>query len=529
MNKALKGVLLTLMVFSVVWLATLWRWQTQEVDVGQTEILTHLLVLPAVLLLTLWLGMKIATQVRRSASAPAALPAQVAARPLEGTPAGMTDEAVRHFQMALVDSEVSLLAGDQATQVATAVLQRSVCPQLDEHLQDLDGNPVFTARMPDLELVLDDRQAPLPDGLPERTERARQLLTKVWRGLATRVLDTAEHAAWQALKPTRLADARTPIDQAPNHLAGVAQPRVDLGAAPAPQMLVGVLVPAVWTESQQQWWLGVAQDVWRELAQSWGEGLPWRMSWRLWPLQTPEALWSEVDRLALSWARQGAPQSLVVLAADSAVDEAAIEQRLGRGELFTALHQQGRVPGEGAAAVWLASPTWPGLATQELTALALSRPVWAERDKSADAHGRIGSQRLQQCLSEAMARSASSSLPTSEPVPQPTWVVVSDADHRPSRTSELYESLTEVVPELDPSTSVYRLGDACGDLGLASALSPVAVAHGLLRQQLEQAEEGVSPQALAVHVQSPLTRVVVALKRWPFHEAVNQEAVKRVG
>ncbi|HRH30302.1 MAG TPA: hypothetical protein PKV17_16090, partial [Aquabacterium sp.] len=70
MNKALKGVLLTLMVFSVVWLATLWRWQTQEVDVGQTEILTHLLVLPAVLLLTLWLGMKIATQVRRSASAP---------------------------------------------------------------------------------------------------------------------------------------------------------------------------------------------------------------------------------------------------------------------------------------------------------------------------------------------------------------------------------------------------------------------------------------------------------------------------
>ena len=111
-----------------------------------------------------------------------------------------------------------------------------------------------------------------------------------------------------------------------------------------------MVVPAVWTESQQQWWLGVAQDVWRELAQSWGEGLPWRMSWRLWPLQTPEALWSEVDRLALSWARQGAPQSLVVLAADSAVDEAAIEQRLGRGELFTALHQQGRVPGEGAAA-----------------------------------------------------------------------------------------------------------------------------------------------------------------------------------
>ena len=34
---------------------------------------------------------------------------------------------------------------------------------------------------------------------------------------------------------------------------------------------------------------------------------------------------------------------------------------------------------------------------------------------------------------------------------------------------------------------------------------------------------------LVVNVQSPLTLVVVALKRWPAREAVNQEAVKRVG
>lgn len=526
MNKALKGVLLTLMVFSVVWLATLWRWQTQDVDVGQTEILTHLLVLPAVLLLTLWLGIKIADQVRRSATAPAASGPQIASRAAgaaQGSQAGITEEAIRHFQMALLDSEVSLLAGDQASQIAAAVFQRSVWPQLDEHLQDLDGNPVFTARMPDLEPPLDDRRATLPEGLPERTERARQLLTKVWQGLASRVLDTAGQAAWQALKPSPLADEQRPSDLSPSHLAGVAQQRPVTGTALVPQMVVGVLVPAGWTESQQQWWLDITQDVWRELAQSWGDGLPWRMSWRLWPLQTPEAVWSEVDRLALSWARQGVPQSLLLLAADSAIDEAAIEQRLGRGELFTALHQQGRVPGEGAAALWLASPAWPGVGTQALSALALSRPVCAERDKSADAHGRIGTQLLQQCMAEAMARSSE------EAVPQPAWVVVSDADHRPSRTSELYESLTEVLPGLDPLTSVCRLGDGCGDLGLASALSPVAVAHGLLRQQLEQAEEGVSPQALVVHVQSPLTRVVVALKRWPFHEAVNQEAVKRVG
>ena len=52
-----------------------------------------------------------------------------------------------------------ILAGDQASQIAAAVFQRSVWPQLDEHLQDLDGNPVFTARMPDLEPPLDDVRA----------------------------------------------------------------------------------------------------------------------------------------------------------------------------------------------------------------------------------------------------------------------------------------------------------------------------------------------------------------------------------
>ena len=48
-------------------------------SVGATG-LTHLLVLPAVLLLTLWLGIKIADQVRRSATAPAASAPQIASR-----------------------------------------------------------------------------------------------------------------------------------------------------------------------------------------------------------------------------------------------------------------------------------------------------------------------------------------------------------------------------------------------------------------------------------------------------------------
>ena len=92
-----------------------------------------------------------------------------------------------------------------------------------------------------------------------------------------------------------------------------------------------------------------------------------------------------------------------MIAADSALDEAAIEQSQARGELFTSLHQQGRVPGEGAAALWLANAHWPTVAAPTepgFAPLRLMPAVQQLRARSADAQGRVNTQALAACLSE---------------------------------------------------------------------------------------------------------------------------------
>jgi hypothetical protein len=96
--------------------------------------------------------------------------------------------------------------------------------------------------------------------------------------------------------------------------------------------------------------------------------------------------------------------------------------------------------------------------------------------------------------------------------------VVADADHRASRTAELFEALQGVAPGLDPMLSVTRVGDACGDLGLASALVPMALAAGLVQQ------DDATGVTLAVHVQATHERMAVALLPWTWTPTSAQAA-----
>jgi F420-0:gamma-glutamyl ligase-like protein len=88
-------------------------------------------------------------------------------------------------------------------------------------------------------------------------------------------------------------------------------------------------------------------------------------------------------------------------------------------------------------------------------------------------------------------------------------VVVADADHRASRVTELFESLQEAMPGIDPMVSVACVGASCGELGMARAIAPTALACAALR-----AGEPPAAHALAMHLQSSHDRVVVALAPW---------------
>lgn len=63
MANVLKGLLLLLLITAMVWLSTLWRWQTTNTDPSGQDVVLHLVLLPlvltAALLVALWLGKKI--------------------------------------------------------------------------------------------------------------------------------------------------------------------------------------------------------------------------------------------------------------------------------------------------------------------------------------------------------------------------------------------------------------------------------------------------------------------------------------
>jgi len=288
------------------------------------------------------------------------------------------------------------------------------------------------------------------------------------------------------------------------HLSGVAasvnKAQVQARAALAPHLTVRLLLPAQWAASE------------RDAAVEWvrsqcGALLDWAQAhrakglhWQTEPIERPECLWEELDHQIVHWSRDPRPELLLILTVDSAVNEPSVERMQSVGELFTSSHQTGKVPGEAAAGLLLANEHWPLLAELDRPPVRMWRPARAMRDKSADAVGRVGAAVLGSALQQAVALNQAD---------KDRLLVVSDADHRASRTAELFEALQDVLPGVDPMLAITRVGDSCGDIGLARALVPAALACTALR-----VAEMPNQVAVATNVQSSHERVVVALASW---------------
>lgn len=514
MTQFLKAAVVWLTIGAVVWLFTIWRWQTTGYEASNADIVLHLVALPtllsAALLLALW-GVK---ALRSQAAKPVALtPAKASPANAGAQPGTETDAAKATMPYAWVLSEAAVLPVGPDVNSAWSSLQGAPPrPGLDAELQDLDGMPVFTARVSHVDVpqwldahgdLASAHVSPAgPLTCSEPVLRALALLEPVLREALAAVAQLVPDA------PVRVPSAPLASFGEPDgpgmkaHLSGVAAPvsAADVAAARAraPQLTVRLSLPHAWPALERQaavdWVRSQSGDLldWAEATGARG------VRWLIEPLDQPEALWDEVDRTLVQWSRQAQPELLLMLAVDSGVNEAHVERQQAIGELFTATHQNGRVPGEGAAALLLASPHWPGLDELTHAPIKLWQPARTRRDKSADAIGRLGSTALSAALKQACECSQAQA---------EHLLVVSDADHRASRTAELFEALQEASPGLDPMTQVTRVGEFCGDLGHARALTAAALACQALRQS-DSPEHAV---ALVAHVQSSHERVVVAL------------------
>ena len=512
MNRLLRASGLLLLVGALVWLATLWQWQTSGRDVSMADIVVQLLLLP-VLLVAAFLVAAWAIKRMRQPPVVASSSLGTAAAPTPSTP----PPEVSLPRAWVVAQAVNAPGADDVAALWRVVQGGDALPTLDPELTDAQGLPIFSGRGQQDDPIAEVLQAPdegastwptPADGLPWSVGALRAL----WRlkPVLAQLLE-ALHALPQADDPAQTTPGGRPelFEPASNHLSGVARAvtpaMVQAQADRAPVLTVRLILPAVWRDAE------------RDAAVNWvrvqaAEVLDWAKAQRAqgirWVTETlpePDQLWAELNQLLVQWSREARPQACLLLSCDSALDPDRVAQWEATGTLFTAQHQRGRVPGEAAAGALLVHHAWPGLdgPHPDHKPVCLLAPLQARRDKSADAVGRVGHQHLLALL-QATQRLAMPSGWTEE------LLLITDADHRASRVGELYEALQEAAPALDPDTQVMRLGSVCGDLGQARPVVMLALTAASLGQ------EPSWTTALAVLLHDARDRAVLPLVRsWP--------------
>ncbi len=470
MAKVWKAFALLLVITALVWLSTLWRWQSAKIDPSGTDVAIQLVALPLALTMALWFTIASFGRLRKYAAAPIAPTAAPSATSVSAEPAVSSAENERTASFAVLAATALVGAGSD-WQAAQASISSGDCkPKLDTELTDDDGLAVFTVRMPDvdassLEEPLDELTARLASQRPTESSEL-ELGADVKRSLA--------------LISQCLASLTESIDA---QLPSLAPPPVQRGtapsaSAPAPVMTIRIAVPPRWPLPIQQ------------LAREWIDGhfestliaglsaagqspamaktVHAAVQLHVHAVADAEAFWAVLDQQLLQWQRDRQPGLLLAIAAESGLSESRVMEMSAANALFSGANPNGFVLGEGAGALLLASPTWhpPEIANKPIARI--HRPSIRQRDKSADATGRISPVDATQTLTDALTASACEASAIEH--------LTSDCDHRASRKGEAYGALQELLPHLDPGTQVLLLGVGCGDIGIARLLACIALA-----------------------------------------------------
>ncbi|HET8870201.1 MAG TPA: hypothetical protein VFM48_07130 [Aquabacterium sp.] len=502
MSRFLKIFAIWVAVNAIVWLFTLWQWQQNTVDVGLSDIVVRLLIVPIALVLAWVLVLWGVQRLKEKAVSPSST---TGPSTTNGTPESADGMPSRLAHAWILDASVVTRLGADLASTWEQVRAAELRPGLDPTLQDYDGLPVFSARV--IDLVVDDQAHPSALESDERSSDLARRAIALAEPVMQQLMDTAllMHEQLEVVEeplPVQagVGSAAESFLEGKSHLSGMSRQRSS--AAPDENRQVSwhidLLLPAIWPEAVRAQVDARLQGRMDEFRQRVGESSPVR--WRVLEPDTPEVWWQTLDQQLRMWQSHASSEAWLTLAVDSAIDESIVDQWQAVGTLFTPRHQSGRIPGEAAAGVLFASPAlWSRLSVgwDGAEPVRLHRPICLKRDKSADAIGRVGPETLAEALSRALSAASLD--------PSVNLMVISDADHRASRTSELFEALHAVKPGVDPISHVLRAGEYLGDIGMANTLMSTALACAAVGA----GEQEVT--ALAAHVQSSHERVVVTL------------------
>jgi hypothetical protein len=448
MLKLLRSLFLMLFVTALVWAAVVWHWQHSARAVAPRDVIVYLVALPLVVIVGFvalrWAWRKAErSQASAARAASATSPTAVAAP----TPS----EQERLLALRVLGLGVVIPGADDAN----AALELTAEPptiKLDPHLRDRDGLGVFTRRCAALEPAeLGDAPSSLQGSPLARAlalgDRCVEALLQAW-----------PQAEDDAHTPDSAGSVKPP-NPLPLHLLWA----VDEHARSEERALVDRFVNA-------------RLPVWA--AQT--PGLAWQLE--LGPVRNGEALLLQAERRLVMAHRQGRDELVLVVAAQSLLDERVADRLDAEGRLFTAQRGQGVMLGEGGAALLLAPPplkieTAPSAARPAM----LSGPTLPElraqlhrlsaqrREKSADEAGRVTGDTLAETMRQALAV-----VPQLKPEALP--LAIADTDAQRSRVNELLQALQVALPGLQMAEQCRRIGLVAGCTGVASAPMALALA-----------------------------------------------------
>ncbi len=450
--RLIKPVLLACAVFITVWVLVIVYWQYTARMPSTSDIVLYLVVLPLALMLFYVVLRRILT-----ASPTAALPAMgatVAAGGAASSNAAAPDASQERLQMAVLAFALRTPRGSDADTVATAIGQAQT-PELVPELRDGEGFPVIAGRVEGLdenELREHLRESLQPageafdvDALPDDRLRAIHLMSDVLQELLGAAAEAIANAgdALSVRAPGRFVSSGSVIP----------------GPPAAPQLSLSLLLPGAWSESER-----VIATQWVQQRVREGDA---SQRWHVDCFKSDDGVsgMALLDRISLSLHREQRPALWIALAADSSVSEASIARWEADGLLYTATRRKGRVPGEAAAGLLLVRADDALLAPAQ--AVRLSRSASGQRDASVDTARTPDASLLDRFAQHLLA---TSSLDTA----QIDWVV-SDADHRTSRVTEVASLVQQRLPHV-PFENNLSVCATLGHLGAAADMSAVVLA-----------------------------------------------------
>ena len=443
--RLLRPLLICILTFATAWGVSITWWHTRNAMPTSLEVVSCLLVVPALLLSGFWVLRKLIDSFRT--------PAEIGIS--EGGPANEASVA-KHVQeetesarcaLSIIASAISTPVGDDCSDVWSFLAEGQMKQDLDEKFLEDIGSAVFAARCPTADI-----------------EAAKLLLS----GLQGQ--RTWEDSSWHESELRALSLLLNVCDQMVEALRDALA--CDEHSAQTAQLRVYAVIPASWAKAKHQ---QVDQIVASLLAPAFSRNAK-RLSVVVHSSAKGAETLSLLDKLQVQMDIEKSRDFVLVLAIDSAIDSSLVEQWLSNGSILSAQTKGELIPGEAAAALLLraCSAVAENDLMREKNRPVIHRMAFLKRRDSADRKSKVYSDTLKDVAQNAMAFAQIDG--------QKIASIVSDADRRVSRQGEILGYAGAQYAAFDLQAQCLSAGLATGYVRNSSTLIAVALASSRVQE-----------------------------------------------